>query len=43
MITLIKAIQGDLDAYEEGYEKYSSLNDLLERCKEKYIKDQKNK
>ncbi len=43
MITIIKAIQGDLDAYEEGYEKYSSLNDLLERCKEKYIKDQKNK
>lgn len=43
MVDEIKAIQNDLDIYEEGNEKYEYLDELLEKCKEKYIENQENK
>ncbi|OEK09815.1 hypothetical protein A8C32_09905 [Flavivirga aquatica] len=43
MVSVIKAIQGDLDTYKEGDEKYIYLEELLERCKEKYIEEQEKK
>jgi hypothetical protein len=39
----IKAIQSDLDTYEEDSEKYVLIEELLERCKEKYIEEQAKK
>jgi len=43
MLTVIKAIQSDLDTYEEDHDKYVYLEELLERCKEKYIEEQAKK
>lgn len=41
LIKIIKEIQSDLDTHEEVSEKYTNIEELLVRCKEKYIEDQK--
>ena len=43
LILIIKETQSDLDTYEEVNEKYINIEELLERCKEKYIEEQEKK
>lgn len=43
MINVIKVIQNDWDTYKEENEKYMYLEELLERCKEKYMEELEKK
>lgn len=43
LITIIKDIQSDLDNYKEDHENYYYIEELLERCKEKYIEERRRK
>lgn len=43
LIAIVKETQIDLDTYEEDFEKRAIIEDLLERCEEKYIQEQEKK
>ncbi|MGB0879530.1 MAG: hypothetical protein ACPGTO_03085 [Polaribacter sp.] len=43
LMIIIQEIQSDLDTYEEGNEEYMNIEELLARCKEKYIEEQEKK
>ena len=43
MVSEIKAIQDNFDTYKKDDEKYTFIEDQIEKCKEKYIEEQDKK
>ncbi len=43
MLTIVKDIQANTDTLKENDEKYQYIEELLERCKEKYLEEKEKK